>query len=84
MKFLEMLKDMKIKHSASTSPYKVWRNFFCKKVLHGETNFFGQIYGGMFYMWTNDQIIQGGKLMVKRLQKSSQVTFPLIDPDLGY
>ena len=75
---------MKIKDSASTSPYKVWRNFFCKKALHGETNFFGQIYGGMFYMWTNDQIIQGGKLMVKRLQKSSQVTFPLIDPDLGY
>ena len=75
---------MKIKHSASTSPYKVWRNFFCKKALHGETNFFGQIHGGMFYMWTNDQIIQGGKLMVKRLQKSSQVTFPLIDPDLGY
>ena len=71
---------MKIKHSASTPPYKL----FCKKALHGKTNFLGQICWGMFYMWTNDQIIQGGKLMVKRFQKSSQVSFPLIDPDLGY
>ena len=71
---------MKIKHSASTPSYKL----FCKKALHGETNFLGQIYGGMFYMWTNDQTIQGGKLMVKRFQKSRQVSFPLIDPDLGY
>ena len=35
-------------------------------------------------METNDQIMQGGKLMVKRFQRSSQVSFPLIDPDLGY
>ena len=28
---------------------------------------------GMFYMGTNDQIMQGGMLMVKRFQRSSQV-----------
>ena len=27
----------------------------------GGTCFFGQIYGGMFYMRTNDQIMQGGR-----------------------
>ena len=35
-------------------------------------------------METNDQIMQGGKLMVKRFQSLSQVSFPLIDPDLSY
>ena len=75
---------MKIKHSASSSPYKVWWNFFRKKALHGGRNLSGQIYGGMFYMGTNDQIMQGRKLMVKRFQSSSQVSFPLIDPDLSY
>ena len=34
-------------------------------------------------MGTNDQIMQRGKLMVKRFQRLSQVSFPLIDPDLG-
>ena len=38
----------------------------------------------MFYMRNNDQFMQGGKLMVKRFQRSSQVSFSLIDPDLGY
>ena len=57
---------------------------FHKKALHGRKNFLGQISWGMFYMGTNDQIMQGGKLMVKRFQRSSQVSFPLIDPDLGY
>ena len=31
-----------------------------QEALHGGTNFFGQIYGGMFYMETNDQMVQGG------------------------
>ena len=31
-------------------------------------------------MGTNDQIMQGGKLIVKRFQRSSQLLFPLIDP----
>ena len=35
-------------------------------------------------MGSNDQIVQGRKLMVKRFQRSSQVSFPLMDPDLGY
>ena len=35
-------------------------------------------------MGTNDQIMQGGTLMVKRSQRSSQVSFPLINPDVGY
>ena len=55
-----------------------------QEALHGGTNFFGQIYGGMFYMGTNDQIMQRGKLMVKRFQRSILVIFTLIDPDLGY
>ena len=59
MKLLEIGKDMKITHSLSSPPEKVWGNF-CKKVLHGGTNFFGQIYGGFFYMGTNDQVMQGG------------------------
>ena len=36
-------------------------------------------------MRTNDQIMQGWKLMAKRYQRSNQVSFFLIDdPDLGY
>ena len=70
-----MGKDLKIKHSTSSPPYKVWGNFFQKKALHEGTNFFGQIFWGMFYMGTNTQIIQGEKLMVKRFQRSSQVSF---------
>ena len=61
--------------------------FFPKKALHGGTNIFEQIYGGgggMFYMGTNDQSMQGEKLVVKRFQRSSQVSFPLTDLDLGY
>ena len=68
----------------SPLPYKVWGNFFRKKALHGETNVFEKIYGRKFYIRTNDQIMKGGKLMVQRFQRSRQVVFPLIDPDLGY
>ena len=57
-----MEKDMKIKHSVSFPLYKAWGKCFCKNVLHGETNFLGQIYGGMFYMETNDQIVHRGEL----------------------
>ena len=35
-------------------------------------------------METNDQIMQGEKLMVKMFQRPSQVSFPLIDVDLYY
>ena len=84
MKLLEMGKDVKIKHSVSSAPYKLCRNFFRKKVWHEGTNFFGQVYVGMFYMGTNDQIMQGEKLIVKRFQRPSQVSFRLIHPGLGY
>ena len=76
MKLLEIAKDMKIKHSVSSSPCKVWRFFFCKKALHGGKNVFGA------NLWEN--VLRGGKLKVKRFQSSSQVSFLLIDPDLGY
>ena len=75
---------MKIKHSVSSPSYKIWGNFFRKKALHGGTNVFAQIYGEMFHVGTNDQIMQRGELMVKRFQRPSQVSFPLIDPDLSY
>ena len=62
MKLLEIGKDMKIKYNVSfpNPPYKVWGNCFLKEALHGGTNFFRQIYGEMFYMGTNDLIMQGG------------------------
>ena len=77
MKLLEMEKDMRIKHSVSSPSCKLWENFFRK-------TFSGQIYGRMFYTWTNDQIMQWWMLIVKRFQRLSQVSFPLIGPDLGY
>ena len=64
--------------------YRVWGEFFCKKALHGGTSVFGQIQGEMFYVVTNDQIMQGEKLMVKKFEISSQVGFILIDPGLSY
>ena len=57
---LEMGKDLDIKQSVSSAPYKVWGNFFHKKGLHGGTNFFEQIFEAMFNMGTNDKIMGGG------------------------
>ena len=37
--------------------------------------FLGKFFGGMFYMGTNDLTMQEEKLMVKRYQWSSQVSF---------
>ena len=54
------------------------------KALHGGTNSFGQIYGWMFYIGINDQIMQEAVLMVKRFQRSSYVSLSLVNPDLGY
>ena len=48
MKFSEMRKEMKIKLSGSFRTNKVWGNFFRKKALHGETNFFGIFIMGCF------------------------------------
>ena len=84
MKLLEMGKDMKIQHSISSPPREYRGTFFAKKVLHGGTKVLGQIYGGIFYMGTNYQIMQGRTLMIKRFRRSIQVIFLLIDPELGY
>ena len=66
MKLLEMGKDMKIKYTVSSRPTKYGQTFFVKKLCIGGTNFFGQIYRGMFYMGTNDQIVQGESLWLLR------------------
>ena len=59
MKLLEMVKDMKIKHSVSLSP-KAWEDFFfLEKLFMGEQTFFGKFMGGLFYMGSDDQIMQG-------------------------
>ena len=49
MKLLEMGKDMKTKHSVSSQT-----NY---GALHGGTNFSGQIYRGLFFMGSNDEIM---------------------------
>ena len=41
-----MGKDLKIKQSVFSPPYKVWVNIFHRKALHGGTNFFEQIFFG--------------------------------------
>ena len=57
---LEMGKDLKIKHSVFSPPYKVWGNFFHKKPLLGGKNFLGKFLGNVLH-GTNDQIMQGRK-----------------------
>ena len=56
-------------------PRKIWGDVFHEKALHYGTNFSGQIFEGIIYIGTNDQIMQEGKLMVMRFQRSSQVIF---------
>ena len=68
---LKMGQGFKIKHSVSFPPTKYGQTFFIKKLCMGEQTFLG----GMFYMGTNDQIMQEGRLMVKTFQRSSQVSF---------
>ena len=47
----------------SPLPLTKYGGTFCrKKALHGETSVSGQIYEGMFYMETKDQITQGGQV----------------------
>ena len=42
------------------SPLPPTKDGRTKKALHVGANFFGKIYGRMFYMENNDQIIQRG------------------------
>ena len=59
--------------------------YFRKKALHGLTNVFRQIYGGMFYMEANDQIMQVEKLMLKRFQSRVKLIFlSLTLPEMSY
>ena len=44
------------------------------EALHVGVNLFGHIFLGIFYMETNDQIMQGRTLMVKSLKRLSQVS----------
>ena len=53
---------MKMKHSVSSTPCKVWVSIFRKKSLH--SSLLGQIYRELFYVGTNDQIMQKGESMV--------------------
>ena len=82
--FSYMIWQFKIKRSVTSPQYKVWVNFFRKKGLHEGTLFFGKCFGRMYYMGTNEQIMQRGKLMVKKLQRPNQVSFLLLDGDLDY
>ena len=52
-------------------PTKYGGTFFIKKLCIGEQTFFGQIFWGMFYMGTIDQIMQGGGVNGKRFERSS-------------
>ena len=74
--------SMKIKHSVSSSLYKVWGNVFRKKALHGRTKVLDKFMGESF-TWGLMIRPCKGELINKRLQRSRQVSFPLIDPNLG-
>ena len=61
MKLLEIVKDVKIKHSVSF-PKKVWEKFFLlKKLFLVEQTFLGKFMGGLFYMGSRYHIMQGGR-----------------------
>ena len=45
MKLLEMGKDVKIKYTVSSPPYKLWETFFCKKLCMGEQIFWANLWG---------------------------------------
>ena len=76
-----MESDLKIQHSVYSTPYKVWGTFFKKKSFAWRTNFFGQIFWGMFYIGTNDQIMQE---WLRGFKGRVKLICPFIDPDLGY
>ena len=45
---LEIGKDFKIKYNVSSPHYKLWGNFFIKKICMGEQTSFGKFLGGCF------------------------------------
>ena len=60
------------------------KRFFVKKLCMGEQTFLGKFMGGCIAWGLMIRFMEGEKLMVKRFQRLSQVSFPLIGPDLGY
>ena len=52
MKLLEMVKDMKMKHSVF---------FLLKKLFMWEQTFLGKFMGRLFYVGSNNQIMQEGR-----------------------
>ena len=65
-----MGKDMKIKQGISPPPPKIWGDFFLKNALHGGDKLFWANLWGMFYIGTNDQIVQGEGKVSQIFQKS--------------
>ena len=57
MKLLQLKRDMKIKHGVSSKRYE-GGDFFLRKALHERTDFLRKVYRGLFYIGTNDQIMQ--------------------------
>ena len=55
-------------------PTKYGGTFFKRKFCMGEQTFSGKFWGDVLH-GSNDQIMQRGKLMVKRFQRSGQVSF---------
>ena len=66
--------EKRFEDKAQCLPF-LWGNFFYKKSFALGNKLFWANFFEMFYMGTNDQIMQWGKLMVKRFQRSSQVSF---------
>ena len=84
-----MERGMKIKHSVFSLCYKVWGKIFCETSLYGE-DFLRQIYGGMFDMDANDQIMQGRKFARVKLVFHSltliwviDILFEMLTPQIG-
>ena len=72
---LEMGKDLKIKHSVSSPPAKYWGTFFIKKLCMGEQTFLVNLFLGCFTWGLMIRSCKGRKLMVKKFERLSQVSF---------
>ena len=80
-----MEKDLRIKHSVSSVPYKVWEYFFHRKVLHEKTNFFLVGFFGRCFSWgLMIRSCKGGSSWLRSFKGRVKLVFPFIDPDLSY
>ena len=81
-----MWKDMNIKHSL-LSPLQSMGKHFCKEARSfawGNKPFWANLWGNVLRGDKWSDRTSGGESMVKRFQRSSEVSFPLIDPELRY